>query len=122
MNPRQYAQIIYDALLGKTEGEQTQIISRFKTILIKNKDTHLFEAIEKELKKIQEQKEQEKTTYITTASELSDKQKIELENLFSKPLNFSENPTLIGGVAVRQKDKVQNATLKKKIEAIKSSI
>lgn len=120
MNPRDYAQLLYEVLENKTDEQQSQILERFKDILTKNKDTHLSGAISKELKKIQEEKIQEKTTYIASASEFSAAQKQELENLLPEPRIFSENPFLLGGVAVRQKDRIYNATLKKQIEALRN--
>lgn len=121
MNPRQYAQSLYEVLESRSEEQQDQIIERFKYILTKNKDSHLAGSIRKELEKIQEQKIQEEMTYITSASNLSDPQKQELESIFHGAKSYSKNPSLLGGIAVRKKDIIYNATLRKKIETLKSS-
>lgn len=121
MLPKDYAQLLYEILEHKSESQQTKILERFKAILTKNKHTHLAPAIEKEFEKIQKQKEREKITYISSASTFREDQKKELETLFDKPHEFSVNPDLLGGVAVRQKDIIYNATLKKKIELLRAS-
>lgn len=120
MNPADYAQLIYAVLEDKGEKQQDEILKRFKALLIKNKDTHLAGAVEKELEKIQRQKEQENVTYITSSSALSESQKQELESTFPEPRIFSENPSLLGGVAVTHKDKIYNATLRKRIEVLRT--
>ena len=120
MIPKDYAQLLYETCQDKTDEQQGKILERFKTLLTKNKDMHLATAVGKELQKIQDQKERENVTYITSSSELSNSQKQELENIFPEPREFSENPSLLGGIAVRQKDGVYNATLRKKIESLKS--
>ena len=122
MNPKNYAQLLYEALGDKTDEQQGKILERFKALLIKNKDTHLAAAVGKEFEKIQEQKARENVTYIASSSKLSQSQKQELENIFPDPHEFSENPYLLGGVAVRQKDRIYNSTLRKKIESLKFSL
>jgi len=132
MNPKEYAQLLYETLSpfgrspaggkDKTDDQQGKILERFKALLAKNKDTHLATAVGKEFEKIQEQKARENVTYIASSSKLSQSQKQELENIFPDPREFSENPYLLGGVAVRQKDKIYNSTLRKKIESLKFSL
>lgn len=120
MNPKDYAQILLEVLEGKWEKQQNEICARFKTLLMRNKDTHLRTYIEKELEKFQEQKGRANITYISSGASLSGAQRKELENLFPEPLEFSENPSLLGGVAVRKKDMLYNATLRKRIESLRS--
>lgn len=120
MNPKEYAQILYEVIEKKTESQQDDIITRFKALLARNKDAHLAPAIEKEFAKIHQQKEWENITYIASSIKLSGAQKKEIENIFPEPREFSENPSLLGGVAVRQKDSVYNATLRKKVEFLKN--
>lgn len=122
MNPKDYAQLLYEALDNKPAKQQDEILKNFKSILIKNKETYLARATGKEFTKIQEQKEQEKTTYISSASRLAGNQKKELEKMFPQPREFSVNQELLGGIAIRNKDIVYNATLLKKLEHIKSSL
>lgn len=122
MNPKDYAHLLYEVLEGKDEDQQTKILLRFRSLLIKNKDAHLVGAIEKDLQKIQEQKGRENITYIASSSELSGSQRQELESIFAGPREFSVNPDLLGGVAVRQKDRVHNSTLRKKLELLKSNL
>jgi len=119
MYPQRYAQLLYDVLQDKSPAQQDAIFKNFRKILIKNKETHLAPEIEKELNKIQQEKEQEKITYISSAAELTYNQKKELEGMTSKPRKFLVNPELLAGVAVRQVDKVYNATLKRKLEFLK---
>lgn len=119
MLPKNYAQLLYEVLENKTTNQQDAILERFRKLLMKNKDAHLTSAVRKELQKIQAQKEQERTTYISSASKLTASQKRELEKISAEPREFSQNPSLLGGVAVRQKDKVYNATVRKKIETLK---
>lgn len=120
MSPREYSQLLYETLENKTDIQQGQIFKRFKDLLTRNKDTHLSSAIEKELAKIQGQKAQDGLTYIVSSSKLSSEQRKELEDAFPEPREFSENPSLLGGVAVRQKDKVYNAALRKRVESLKN--
>ena len=122
MLPKDYAELLYEILENKPVEQQGKILSNFKKILVKNKETHLAKAIQREFEKIQTEKSREKTTYIASASELTHKQKQELEDIWKKPREFSVNPDLLGGVAVRQRDIVCNATLRKRIELLKSSI
>jgi len=119
MNPRDYAQLLYDTLEGKTSDQQDHILLRFKALVSRNKEAHLAPFIERELAKIHEQKEREKITYITSSFKLSRSQKGELENIFPEPREFCENPSLVGGVAVRIKDIIYNGTTRKKIELLR---
>jgi len=122
MTPVDYAQLLYETLENKSDEQQGRVIARFRNLLVKNKDSHLVPGIEKELKKIQKQKDKEQVTYISSASKLSESQRGELKNMFSEPLSFSENPSLLAGIAVIKKDTVYNATLRKKLESLKSLI
>ena len=122
MNPKEYAQLLYETLSEKAEDKHDQILDRFKSLLVKNKESHLGTAIKKEFKKIQDKSEQEKFTYITSAWELSENQKKELEDILPRPHKFSENPSLLAGIAVRQGDNIYNATLRKRMESLKSSL
>jgi F0F1-type ATP synthase delta subunit len=119
MQPTEYAQLLYEVLEGKSENMQDKILGNFKNVLVRSKETHLASAIEKELAKIQTRKEQERTTYISSAGELTSRQKAALAEMTVEPREFSVSPSLLGGVAVRQKDAVYNATLRKKIETLK---
>lgn len=120
MHPKDYAQLLYETAKGKTAAQQGKILERFEALLIKNKDTHIAGAVEKEFQKIHNQKGKEKITYISTASGLSTIQEKELESITSAPREFSVNPNLLGGIAVRQGDTIHNATLRKKMESLKS--
>jgi len=120
MHPQDYAQLLYEVLQNKSPAQQDAILSNFKKILIKNKEAYLAPAIEKELDKIQAQKEQEKITYISSAAKLSASQQKELESISSEPREFLVNPELLGGLAVRSKDAMHNATLRKKISLLKN--
>jgi len=122
MPPKDYAQLLYDVFKNKPEEQQGQILKRFKSILMRNKDAHLISAITKELEKIQKQTEQGRITYISSSSKLSGNHRQELESAFPEPREFSVNPDLLGGIAVRHDDRVYNATLRKKMELLKSSI
>lgn len=122
MYPQQYAQLLYETLKDKSDEQQSQIISRFKNILEKNKNSYLAGSILEELEKIQNQKLEEKTTYIASATKLSEEQKGQLEDITAGPHEFSENPSLLGGIAVRRKDRVYNATTRKKVETLKNAI
>ena len=122
MNPKEYSQLLYEALSETTEDKHDQILDRFKSLLVKNKESHLGTAIKKEFKKIQDKSEQEKFTYITSAWELSENQKSELQDALPEPHQFSKNPSLLGGIAVRQGDNIYNATLRKRMESLKSSL
>ncbi len=119
MLPKDYAQLLYEVLENKPEQEQDKILRNFKNILIRNKETYLAPAMKKELDKIQGQKELERTTYISSATELTASQKKELGSITSEPREFLINPELLAGVAVRQGDKVYNATLRRKLEFLK---
>lgn len=120
MNPKNYAQVLYEVLENKTEEQQDKILARFKALLARNKEAYLAPAIEKELNKIQQQKEQERTTYIASASELTEIQKKKLGTILAEPQEFSVNPSLLGGIAIRHRDKLYNSTLRKRVEALKS--
>jgi ATP synthase F1 delta subunit len=120
MPPNNYAQLLYEILENKPAEQQEKILDNFKKILIKNKETHLAPAIHREFEKIQERKRREKTVYIASATELNKKQKQELENMWDKPREFSVNPDLLGGIAVRRRDTVYNATVRKKIELLRN--
>ncbi len=121
MNPKEYSQLLYETLQKKSEKQQGEILQRFESLLIKNKETYLASAIEKEFEKVQQQKERDNRTYIASASTLSKSQKADLENTFPAPHDFSVNRALLGGVAVRRGDKVYNATLRKQVELLRSS-
>jgi F0F1-type ATP synthase delta subunit len=118
MSPKEYAQLLYEVLEGKSENKQDKILDNLKEVLERKRQTYLAPSIIKELDKIQTQKTRERTTYISSAAELTRSQKKEIEDIFTKPLEFFVNPSLLGGVALRQKDVVYNATLRKKIETL----
>lgn len=120
MHPQTYAQLLYEVLENKPAGARDKILERFKNILITNKESYLAPLIVKDFTKIREQKEREKITYISSATKLTASQKSELEAISSEPREFSVNPELLGGVAVRNKDTVYNATLRKKIELLRA--
>lgn len=121
MRPDYYAKIIYEVMEGKTEAEQGEILSRLREILVRNKETHLAMHIYKEFKKVQKERGEEKLIHITSTSELRASQKKDLEDMFGKA-EFSQNPNLLGGIAVRIKDKLYNASLRKKIETLRASL
>lgn len=119
MSPKTYAQLIYEVLGDKLATDQDKILHNFKNILIRNKESYLAQLIEKEFIKIQEQKEEEKTAYISSASKLTTNQKKALKNIATEPREFSVNPDLLGGVAMRNKDIIHNATVRKKVEVLR---
>ena len=47
MNPKEYAQLLYETLSEKAEDKHDQILDRFKSLLVKNKESHLGTAIKK---------------------------------------------------------------------------
>lgn len=118
MQPKDYSQLLYEVLENKPAAEQDKILHNFKNILIRNRETCLAPSIEKEFVRIEWQKEQGKITYISSASRFTASQEKELEKISSEPREFSVNPELLGGVAVRKGDKLYNATLRKKVETL----
>ncbi|MFY9457803.1 MAG: F0F1 ATP synthase subunit delta [Candidatus Spechtbacterales bacterium] len=122
MLPKEYAQLLYEVLENKRTDQQNEILSRFKNILARKKESYLAPAIQREFIKIQVQKSRENITYISSASTLANARRKELAGLFLEPMEFSENLSLLGGIAVRQKDKVYNATLRKRMELLRSSL
>lgn len=122
MQPKDYAQLLYEVLKDKPAKTQGKILGRFKKILTKSNESYLCHFVEKEFEKIQGQREHERITYISSASELTAHQKKELEGISTSPREFSVNPDLLGGVAVRNGDVIYNATLRKKLECMKSSL
>lgn len=121
MSPKEYAKILYEVSENKTDKQQAGILNRLKSVLIKNKDTRLADAIISEFEKIQKQKNYEEITHIASASPIEEAGKEELKKIFGKSA-FYQNPDLLGGIAARKNDKIYNATLRKKIESLKSSI
>lgn len=122
MNPRLYAQLLYETLKDKSDNEREKIIKRFNALLEQYKISHLKNAILKEFKKIEREIFDAKITYITGSPELTGAIKNELESMFRGEKEFMKNPNVIGGVAVRQKDILYNGTLKKRIEILKSRL
>lgn len=122
MSPKEYAQLVYEVAAEKNDDERVKILERFKVLLIRRRDTHLASAIVSAYDALQREGKQRGTTYITSAAKLSPAQRKELEALFPEPRSFSVNPTLLGGTAVRAKDTLYNATMKKKVEMLKSQL
>lgn len=122
MHPENYAKLLYEVLENKPTKQQGEVLERFKKILVQSKESHLAQTIKKKFTKIQEYKEQERTTYIASALKLTVSQKKELEKITSEPREFSVNENLLAGIAIRNKDMVYNGTLRKKLEHIKSSL
>jgi len=122
MNSKEYAQILYQILQGRSENAQGKIIANFQKFLLKNSQLHLINSILKEFRQISSDAEKENFTYISSASELAGSQKKALEKIFPKPLKFSVNKELLGGISVRRKDVLYNHTLRKKLEIFKSSL
>lgn len=122
MQPKDYSQLLFKTLENKPVKLQSEILGRFKNILIRNNESYLAPAIAREFVKIQKQSERARTTYISSSSKLSNIQHRELESAFPEPLEFSVNQNLLGGIAVRNKDMVYNSTLRKKIESLKRNL
>jgi F0F1-type ATP synthase delta subunit len=122
MTPHEYALILYEVLEGKTDQEQKDILKRFRSLLVHNKETHLGKGIEEDLQKIQNQKELDQVTYISSSETLSSDETKQLTEIFPGEHHVSKNRVLLGGIAVRKKDILYNATLKKKSEVAKSSL
>lgn len=122
ISPKIYARGLYSAY---TKNPSHHTISNFLKLLKKKNDIKLLKKIFKNLKTINEEKNQFKTVKIKSAFELNQNfQKQLTENLEKKlkrevRLEITIDKNILGGIIIQIDDKIYDGSLKNKIKKLR---
>jgi F0F1-type ATP synthase delta subunit len=99
---RQYAEALYDVLLGKSIKTRSNILMRFQQILHKNHQTKLLNNILVQYEKVFLARENLRKVDVESASPLSAEVKKKIESRFDNKLLLTEsvNENLIAGLTI----------------------
>jgi F0F1-type ATP synthase delta subunit len=99
---RQYAEALYDVLLGKSIKTRSNILMRFQQILHKNHQTKLLNNILVQYEKVFLARENLRKVDVESASPLSAEVKKKIESRFDSKLLLTEsvNENLIAGLTI----------------------
>lgn len=125
INPKQYAEALYESVREKSKKEIEQILDNFVKVLIVNSDTFKAESIMNEFNKVWNNKEGIVEAKILTAKKL-DKKTLSLLNSYLmeilkvKKVNIqaSEDEKLLGGVIIKYNDKILDGSIKTKLNTL----
>lgn len=99
---KQYASGLLEALEGKPEKKQKEIVRRFLLVLTKNRDWSRLEGIFEEAERICLKEAGLKKVYVETPSSVYPVLKKEIQKILGKKIFFSAKtkPALFGGVRI----------------------
>ncbi|MBI2463119.1 MAG: F0F1 ATP synthase subunit delta [Candidatus Spechtbacteria bacterium] len=122
-SPRFYAKALVASLKEVSPKEQGAIIKRFAKMLEQQKALGLakqiYAAVETELA----EEKKKNTARIVTVTSLSESEKKKMKEQFpAKEYEFTTNSELIGGLVVQHGTRLYQATLRKILEGLTSSI
>jgi F-type H+-transporting ATPase subunit delta len=129
ISPKKYAQTLYELVEGKNEKEIKETLEKFVNFLIENQDTTKADKIIEQFEQIWNKKNQIVEAKATTSVEV-DKQTLEAIEKYIKNLSQAEkvnlkydiNKEILGGVVIRYKDKLIDASLRTQIKQFKSQL
>ncbi len=127
---RKVAQLLFDSLkAAKTEKEEQAVLSSFIAVLKKTHTESRGAKIIAALQALLEQSEKVLRPIVTSATELSDKQVKELTAKLQAlhagstiHLDQRVDPTVLGGMSVRIDDMLYDATLKKTLHTLTTTL
>jgi len=122
--PKQYAKVLYDLVKDAEEKELPQIFKSYIAYLQKEQVLSKAQYIIKEFESYSKEKEGITELTITTKSKLSAAIRKEIEKLFDGKLEVTEktDEDLLGGVIVRSKNTILDASTNTQIKRLKRNL
>jgi F-type H+-transporting ATPase subunit delta len=123
-SPRQFAIALYRATSGAKKDEIEQIVANFATMLANGRQLKLADKIIDEFVNYAKEKAGFVSIQITSATKLDDKTINLIKNVFGKKVEATENidESIIGGLVVRTKDIILDASIKTQLMKLKQSL
>lgn len=126
---KQYAKALYESLHGKKEEELRDLIKNFADFLIQNGDAGKAEGVIKKFSDIWNENESIVEVEAISAKKINDEALNVLEAYLQKKLDakrviISEkrNESLLGGVVLKYKDKIVDASLRNKLKNLEANL
>lgn len=123
-SPRQYAVALYEATTEAKRDDIGQIVANFAAILAKGRQLKLADKIIEEFINYAKEKDGFVRISITTAIKLDEKIIDSIKKVFGKKVETTENidESIIGGLIVRTKDVIMDASIKTQLNKLKQSL
>jgi F-type H+-transporting ATPase subunit delta len=129
VSPKQYAVALYESVKDKKDGEVKAVVKKLGVVLKNHGDLGKFDKIAEEFSKIWNDTEGLVEAEVESARELDNKMVkwlngyiVEISGAKEVVINQKENKKILGGIIIRYKDKILDASLKGRIENLKELI
>jgi len=121
---RQLSKDLYQALHAVKEKERSQVLKNFAELLRKLRKTSQVERIMEEYKEYEKEQKGEMTLEITTAHELDDKIRKELQKKFGEKTHLKEktDKEILGGIIIKSKNTIYDASVRGALHQLKNSL
>lgn len=123
-SPRQFAIALYEATSGAKKDDIEQIVANFAALLAKGRQLKLADKIIEEFINYAKEKDGLVRINITTATKLDENIIESIKKVFGKKVETTENidKSIIGGLIVRTKDVILDASVKTQLTKLKQSL
>lgn len=129
LNPKQYAEGLFESINGKSEKEAQVVLDKFVSLLIANNQTSQLRKILDSFDSIWKQRNGIIEAEIKVAKKLSDDSRIILQNYVleiskAKNVEMTEviDETLLGGFIVKYDGSIVDNSLKTRIQDLKNNL
>jgi len=129
LNPKQYAEGLYESINGKSEKEAQVVLDKFVSLLITNNQTSQLRKILDSFDSIWKQRNGIIEAEIKVAKKLSDDSRTILQNYVleiskAKNVEMTEviDETLLGGFIVKYDGSIVDNSLKTRIQDLKNNL
>lgn len=129
ISPKQYALALFESLSGLKKEEALKKTASLAAILQANNESHKLDRIIREFSLLWNKEYSIAEAEINSARAIAKDEVESLETYIKKTLKAKEviikkniDPSILGGVIVRYGDKIFDASLKNRLEALKASI
>ncbi|HLD27842.1 MAG TPA: ATP synthase F1 subunit delta [Patescibacteria group bacterium] len=128
ISPKQYAVALYQVIKDKQGNQLNQAFDNFLQLVRQNKDWKNLDKIVKAFAKVYLEEENLSEATVVTAREIPDallaKIKKWLEESGQKSVSLKKeiDPSLLGGLVIRQADSVLDASLKTKLKKLQFNL
>jgi F-type H+-transporting ATPase subunit delta len=128
ISPKQYAMALYQAVKDKPADQLNQTFDNFLKLVRQNKDWKNLNKIVNAFTKVYLAEENMSEATVITAREISEallaKIKKWLESLSQTSVSLKKevDPSLLGGLVVRQNDTIMDASLKTKLKKLQFNL
>jgi len=126
---KKYAQALFFALEGKNETESKDVISRFVKVLAENKDFNKAEKVLEYFGEIWNKENGIVAVDVTTAKKMSEDISSVFNDYVAKmfdarnvEMNLKVDKNIIGGIVVKQGDKIYDGSLKSRLYLLKEKL